>query len=239
MAGVLKSLDLERAGILETMTPTTTPSKKVKNNVIVLMKKGLSESTKRQPCPVSSNAKDTPRKKNATPFSTSKSQYESKHCKTYGLHINDENSANNNTPVEKIAKPHPHSIKADGVERRKVKNSSRNKLKRKRSEEIEKLLDSPNSSLNANSCDSDDENEEKAIFTSAKKKVVYNISRGTMAVKNSIKCDETINVKTKQNAKSRILTLGTFERQSERSPKRMKVSYDPIFDSRYGMCMLQ
>jgi hypothetical protein len=233
MAGILKSVDLERAGLLETMTKSTTPSKKVNSNV----KKGLMES--RQSCPLSSKVKITPCKKNGTPSSTNKNNYESKHCKPYDLCINDENSANNNTPVGNLTKLHPTFKKADGAKPKKVKNSSRYKLKRKRHEVIKDLLDSPDSTLNVNYDSSDDENEEKPMLTTTKKKVVYNISRENVVVKSSTNKGETTSARTKEKAKSGVPTLETFERQTGRSPKRMKVSYDQIFDSRYGMCMLQ
>ena len=178
-------------------------------------------------------------KKNGTPSSTNKNSYKSKHCKSYDLYINDENSANNNTPVGNLAKLQSTFKKADGAKARKVKNSSRNKLKRKRHEAIKYLPDSPDSALNINYDSSDNESEEKSTLTSTKKKVVYNINRATVVVKSSTNEGETTSVRRKEKAKSGVPTLETFERQTGRSPKRMKVSYDQIFDSRYGMCMLQ
>ncbi len=136
--------------------------------------------------------------------------------------------ATQNTP-EKIKKLNTIIKKIDNLKQKKIKKKEKVSLKRKRNvrdevenENVETMF---NKDLNYES--SDEEQPAPVKYCSIKK----------IAVATKEKSIENIEAVGDDNIKL-VKKTETFERQTNRSPKRRKKDFDSIFDSRYGMCII-
>ena len=136
--------------------------------------------------------------------------------------------ATQNTP-EKIKKLNTIIKKIDNLKQKKIKKKEKVSLKRKRNvrdevenENVETMF---NKDLNY---ESSDEEQPAPVKYCSKKKI---------AVATKEKSIENIEAVGDDNIKL-VKKTETFERQTNRSPKRRKKDFDSIFDSRYGMCII-